>query len=314
MSSNSVVQAEDRHVEFTPFGGGDKIKLSAAIVRKFVASKTRSGQEASDVDCMKFIMLCKARGLNPFEGDAFLQGYDSKDGPKFTLITAHQALLKRAEANPNFDGMESGVVVNTEDGVKEYEGDMVFDGHILIGGWSRVYRRDRSKPSYRRLALKAFNTNQSRWEKDPAGMIVKCAEADALRSSFPLSVGGLYTQEEQAVVDVTPPAEKPQAKRGQRATVVVPAAPELEALKVTPSAHREEKTTDATNLEKLETMLAVSGFSFDDLKETCALNVTLASEVDSWGSTEDINETEAGFILENLDVKDGEMKWKRGEK
>ena len=145
-------------------------------------------------------------------------------------------------------------------------------------------------------------------------MIVKCAEADALRSSFPLSVGGLYTQEEQAVVDVTPPAEKPQAKRGQRATVVVPAAPELEAPKVTPSAHREEKTTDATNLEKLETMLAVSGFSFDDLKETCALNVTLASKVDSWGSTEDINETEAGFILENLDVKDGEMKWKRGEK
>ena len=97
---------QELSVEYFPLNSSDKIKLTSAIVRKFVASKTRSGAEASDVDCMKFMALCKARALNPFEGDAYLQGYDSKDGPKFTLITAHQAFLKRAESNPDFDGME----------------------------------------------------------------------------------------------------------------------------------------------------------------------------------------------------------------
>ena len=34
---------------------------------------------------------------------------------------------------------------------------------------------------------------------DPAGMIVKCAEADALRSAFPTMLGGCYTEEEMPV-------------------------------------------------------------------------------------------------------------------
>lgn len=188
----TVAPKQELTVEYVPANSNDKIKLSCSIVRRFVASKTRSGAEASDVDCMKFMALCKARALNPFEGDAYLQGYDSKDGPKFTLITAHQAFLKRAETNPNFDGMESGVVVRRGDEILEYEGDMVLDGDVLLGGWAKVHRKDRAKPMYRRLNLKTFNTNMSRWEKDPAGMIVKCSEADALRSAFPNSLAGMY--------------------------------------------------------------------------------------------------------------------------
>merc|ERR1711991_914366 len=61
---------------------------------------------------MDFLMLCRARKLNPFEGDAYLVGYDSKDGAKFSLITSHQALLKRAELCQQFDGMESGLILD----------------------------------------------------------------------------------------------------------------------------------------------------------------------------------------------------------
>ena len=215
--STALIPKPEVAIEYTPFGSNDKIKLTAGIVRRFVASKTASGQEASDTDCMKFMALCKARGLNPFEGDAFLQGYDSKDGPKFSLITAHQAFLKRAESNAEFDGMESGVVVSRGGNIVEYEGDMVLDGDTLIGGWSRVFRRDRSKPTYRRLNLKTFNTGRSRWEKDPAGMIVKCAEADGLRSAFPNSCGGMYMQGE------IPRDEQPALKRGAKPTIELPA-------------------------------------------------------------------------------------------
>ncbi len=105
--------------------------------------------------------------------------------------------------------MESGVIVRTADHdgkigggpILEREGDLVYDDEKLLGGWAKVYRKDREIPFYRRLKLATFNTNRSRWEKDPAGMIVKCSEADALRTAFPSHLGGLYIEEEPQVID-----------------------------------------------------------------------------------------------------------------
>lgn len=195
-------------IEIIPFGTTDKIRLSAAIVRQMIAQPTRTGKQPDDNQCIKFIMLCQARHLNPFEGDAFMLGYDTQSGPQFSLITAQQVFLKRAEASKGFNGMESGVIVTTAaelgTGIIEREGDLVMDDEKLIGGWAKVYRKDREKPFYRRLKLSTFNTGRSRWEKDPAGMIVKCAEADALRTAFPTHLGGLYIEEEAPPIDVGP--------------------------------------------------------------------------------------------------------------
>lgn len=275
----TVAPKPEYAVEYCPAGSNDKIKLSASIVRRFVASKTRSGAEASDVDCMKFIALCKARALNPFEGDAYLQGYDSKDGPKFTLITAHQAFLKRAESNDQFDGMESGVVVRRGDEITEYEGDMVIDGDVLIGGWARVHRRDRSKPTYRRLNLKTFNTNMSRWEKDPAGMIVKCAEADALRSAFPNSCGGMYLKSE-----LPEDAVAPAPKRGAVATVTAPALP--------PSAR-----------ERYAEMLASGVAHADVMKLLAERNEELCMP-----TPEELSE-DALQVIAGMKIEDGKVRW-----
>ncbi len=190
-------RSKDRVIRYVPFMADDAIELSISIVRKFIAVPTKSGKLPSDADCVKFMMLCKARALNPWEGDAFLVGYDTQRGPQFSLITAHQALLKRAEACETYEGMESGITVRLKDGtIEDIQGDLVPPETELIGGWARVYRSDRRIPTYRRVDLAVFNTGRSRWEKDPAGMIVKCAEADALRSTFPNKIGGMYTEAE----------------------------------------------------------------------------------------------------------------------
>lgn len=203
-SSNAVAKKTSAdEIEFIPLGTDEKIKLSVAIVTNMIAVPTRSGKFPSRNDAIKFMMLCRARHLNPFEGDAFLLGYDTQDGPQFSLITAHQVFLKRAEANDNFAGMESGVIVETSEGkITEREGDLVIKGETLIGGWAKAFRRDREKPTYRRLSLSVYSTGRSRWSKDPAGMIVKCAEADALRSAFPTHLGGLYSSEENSRGDL----------------------------------------------------------------------------------------------------------------
>jgi phage recombination protein Bet len=186
---------------YTPLGETEAITLTISRVKKFLCTPTRSGKYPTDEDVTKFIMLCKAQGLNPWLNDAYLVGYDSNEGPSFSLITAHQAFLKRAEASKNFEGMESGVVVQAKDGTLTYRpGDLVLDGETLVGGWAKVYRNDRQVQSTDTLKLSTYNTGRSRWKADPAGMIVKCSEASALRKAFPSNLAGMYCREEMSRV------------------------------------------------------------------------------------------------------------------
>ena len=199
--TNEVTTAkESKFTEYIPFGADEKIKLSVEMVKNLIAVKTKSGKTCSDNDAIKFIAMCLARKLNPFEGDAFLIGYDGKDGPVFSLLTAHQAFLKRAELHPEYDGMTSGVIVRRDDSngnaTVDLEGDFHLEGDDVLGGWATVYFKTRQHPMHKRIRLQRFKKNYGIWMEDPGGMIVKCAEADALRSSFPTMLGGLYLREE----------------------------------------------------------------------------------------------------------------------
>ncbi len=187
-------------VTFVPFGGKDEIELSIAVIKNMIAPKTKKGVAPSDIDCAKFMMLCKARELNPWEGDAFLVGYDKDGGgADFSIITAHQSLLKRAEACDGYDGLESGVVLlNSKNEMIEFVGDIIPAGHKLVGGWAKVFRKDRGRPMYKRIPLDAFQKNNQFWNgAKAAGMIVKCAEADALRASFPNKLSQMYVEGER---------------------------------------------------------------------------------------------------------------------
>jgi phage recombination protein Bet len=216
----AVVNTDEKPIQFTPLGGSDAIKLSVTIIQNLLAVKTKRGFTCSRAEATKFLMMCQARRLNPFEGDAFLIGYDTDDGPSFSLITAHQAFLKRAELYPAFMGMDSGIIVREAvpelsqgetpepvDGNRMdpglilrlgqhqwrlQRGDFYVDGQIPVGGWATVKVKDKEIPTHRRLRIERFNKGFAEWKKDPAGMICKCAEADALRSAFPTQCGGMY--------------------------------------------------------------------------------------------------------------------------
>jgi phage recombination protein Bet len=183
-------------ISYVPLGESDEIHLSISRVKQFLCTPTKSGVYPSDAHVMKFIMMCKAQSLNPWQNDAFLVGYDGRDGAQFSLITAHQALLKRAEASKEFDGMESGVIVESDGKIIDRPGDLMLNGENLVGGWARVHRKDRSVTSYDAVNFSTFNTGLSRWKADPAGQIVKVAEASALRKAFPSTLAAMYCKEE----------------------------------------------------------------------------------------------------------------------
>lgn len=195
----------ERPITYRPLGASEDITLTINMVRKFLCVPTKKGILPSDADVVRYMMLCKANGLDPWTADCWLLGYDDdRKGPTFSLITSHQSFLKRAEASPDYDGMESGVIVfrgeNPEEATDENtvlrEGDFVHANEILLGGWARVYRKGRSRPSTDRIHRGVFDTGKSRWAIDPAGMIVKVAEQSAMRKAFPSTLSGLYCREE----------------------------------------------------------------------------------------------------------------------
>lgn len=249
-AASALEKREATAVEYVPYGASDKIKMTISIVQNLIAVKTKTGKTCSDRDAIKFLAMCQAKRLNPFEGDAFLIGYDNRDGTAtFALITAHQTYLKRAELHPEFDGMKSGIIVKDEDGSsKDLEGDYFDEGQKVVGGWATVFFKNRKQPMHKRLRLSRFQKPFGVWQEDPAGMICKCAEADALRSSFPTMLGGLYMREE---IEIEKPpqmsrpdfsgSEKPLFENGGRMRELIA---ETKAAEEKPKAEPQSGATD----------------------------------------------------------------------
>jgi len=201
---NAVAKKDESSVEFMPFGASDKIRLTASMVRQFIAVPTKSGALPTERDCIRFIMLCRGKRANPFEGDCFLIGYDSSNGPSFSLVCGLELFEKRASMEESYDGTEGGVIIQTADNeIVERAGTLVLDGEKLVGGWAKVHRKDRTQCEYKSVKFGTYDTGRSRWQKDPGGMIMKVARSQALRAAYPTALGGLYTQEEMQRVTET---------------------------------------------------------------------------------------------------------------
>lgn len=285
---------------FVPFGAADKIRLTVEIVKNLIAVPTRSGKTCSDRDAVKFMALCQAQRLNPFAGDAFLVGYDNSQSgtATFSLITAHVAFLKRAETCQDFEGMESGIVLlNEETGeTQDREGDFHLPNEKVVGGWARVHRKNR-KPTYRRLRMERFNKGFAQWKEDPAGMIVKCAESDALRSTFPTLLGGLYSEGE-AIIEVA--SERVGARMIDSSRLVdVRTEAKLEPTSGNDEGQLEAQERPATQQnanEELGDFIIDSGYTFDHFQKF-AMEENLVPGADSMAGFEDISDKDAKRLL-----------------
>lgn len=173
---------------------GQHFAVTFEDVRHFISPK------ATDAECKIFLETCRAYRLNPFTKEAFLIHYDNKsDDTPATIVLGKNCYLQMAERHPAYDGFEAGVIVLTDGQIESREGSIVYEGENLVGGWSRVYRKDRSRPSYEEVKLSEYDTGKSQWALRPATMIRKVALVHALREAFPSTYGGLYDESEIAV-------------------------------------------------------------------------------------------------------------------
>ena len=156
--------------------------------------KNTVAKGASDSELKMFLSLASAHGLNPFQHEIWFV----KMGGQNAIITARDGYLKIAQNNPHFRGMESDVIYSGDKFRKDKDGitheyTLANRGHI-VGAYATVYRDDRDKPAYFFAPFDNYNKRGGVWQQYPHAMIIKVAEAMALKRAF--AINGLVTQEE----------------------------------------------------------------------------------------------------------------------
>lgn len=183
---------------------GEIVKLSPDTVKRYLVSGSGS---VTDQEIMMFLGLCKYQHLNPFLREAYLIKYG--DRSPATMVVGKDVFLKRAKRNPDFSGMQAGIMVMKQGGrVGEREGTYYSraSGEVIVGGWAKVYIKGYEHPIYASVSLDEYAGRKSdgslngQWASKTATMIRKVALVQALREAFPDDLGALYDQAEMTAV------------------------------------------------------------------------------------------------------------------
>lgn len=201
-----VTQTRQQNEAMQPAASSDPVEIEAMDgqrmtvtfddVRNFIC------KEATIAECRIFLETCKQYHLNPFTKEACLIHYDNKNGDTAsTIVLGKTCYMKMAEAHPQYDGFEAGVIVMDEAAGEliHREGSIVYQGETLVGGWAKTYRKDRSRPFYEEVNFSEYDTKKSLWVTKPATMIRKVALVHTLREAFPATFGGLIDESEVPV-------------------------------------------------------------------------------------------------------------------
>ena len=224
MSNQQKAQKAELTVVYE--ANGEKITLTPSIVQNFLVgdSGTITLQEFKF-----FTELCKARKLNPFLKEAYCIKFGSQPAQ---IVVGKDAILKRAIIHPDYDGMESGVIVQViETGeIIERKGTFYIKSEEkLVGGWAKVYRKNWKYPTY--CSVEFYEVAQtkkdgqlnSNWAGKGATMVEKVAKVRALRETFIEDLSGMYDADEmnaapeapsvpsepEIIVQAEPAAEQP---------------------------------------------------------------------------------------------------------
>jgi len=222
MTDAVVKKPDDEKAQVEYDVAGQKIKLTVGIVRRFFCP------EADELSAMTFMGFARAHSLDPFAKDCFLSMYKDGDGnPRPQITVAYQVFMRKAESHKGYSGFVAGTILQkTAEATIELEGEpgvvpkplvacpgeFVPDGYVIIGGWCKVHRKDRTDPIVSTVSLKDYDKGRATWKTLKATMIRKCGIAHSFRDAFPGPLGRLYLQEEFAPEIDVKQADLPQAQ------------------------------------------------------------------------------------------------------
>ena len=190
---------------------GIEVKLTPKSVQEYIVGSDNG--QITIQEFKFFTELCKARKLNPFLKEAYCIKFGKQPAQ---IVVGKDAILKRAIRNAEYNGMESGIIVQVIETGEVIERNGTFylsKEEKVVGGWARVYRKNWEHPTYCSVAFdevaqrKSDGTLNSNWGGKGATMVEKVAKVRALRETFIEDLGGMYEAEE---MDVDLPKENHQ--------------------------------------------------------------------------------------------------------
>ncbi len=195
---SDVKNAMKAELTVTYDANGSQVILTPSIVQQYIVS---GSGKITMPEFKLFTELCKVRKLNPFLKEAYLIKFGSSPAQ---IVVGKEAVLKRAVLNPNFDGIESGIIVfdTNKCEIIERKGTFHLKEEIIVGGWAKVYRKDWTHPTYCSVSFdevaqhKSGGGLNSQWATKGGTMVEKVAKVRALRETFVEDLGGMYEADE----------------------------------------------------------------------------------------------------------------------
>jgi phage recombination protein Bet len=226
------------------------VQMSVNDVLQWVAPNAPPGE------ALKFLVTCQTAGVNPLMGEAHLIDH----GGRWTTIVDKSGWLKKAQSHPAYAGHQAGIIVqqfdpatNARGAVSEVEGAFLPPGHVVIGGWAKIHRKDRpAVPMTMRVSIHEYKKESPTWKSITCTMIRKVALVQALRESGLISTGWYDPAEGPASFDVSQP----------------PPADQMPAIEVAYS-EVEDATIKPGTLARLMDLIARSGMTAEQVKAAC---------------------------------------------
>lgn len=231
---------------------GQEIALSKDTVKDFLVN---GNGNVTDQEVVMFMNLCKYQGLNPFLKEAYLIKYSDK--APASIIVGKEAYMKRAQAQPDFERLEAGLILERDDKIIEVEGSFKLPKDKLLGGWAKVYRKGIEKPMTTKVSMQEYSQSQSTWNTKPATMIRKVAIVQAIRETYPEQFGGMYVEEEAREMYLEPKKENNE-KQKSKTKAVKQTLPNQKEEVVDPEDERKEYSLGETFTYLIATIFAVT--------------------------------------------------------
>ena len=167
----------------------------------------------TQADVEVFFHQAKRSGLDPFRREIYMITRKTKTGPKATIQTGIDGFYKIADRVTRATGGTWGIPETLWCGPNGQWRDVWLEETPPAAAKVTV---ERNGSRFTTVATSAeYNAGSPMWQKMPARMIAKCAEALAIRRAFPDDLSGLYTSEEMAQADSPAPAPRPQVQQSQ---------------------------------------------------------------------------------------------------
>lgn len=186
--------------------------MQITLTKEIVEKNCAGGKSITDEAYTQFAALCKQHKLNPFTREAHIVVVNNANGTvRYNIMIGKDGYFKMADSNPNYDGMQDGIVIEDKNGNIQYpEGCFVPPGCKLLAGWAKAYSKERKYPKYAVCSLSEYKgSDKTLWGTKPATMINKVAKCLALRDLFPQTYNGTYDEAEINNIEVESEEAKP---------------------------------------------------------------------------------------------------------